>query len=75
MACFHLWRCDDDDADSYWVAATTEDEARRLVALNVDEAPDAEDRMRFDCGPSNRTAPAAGMILRRLKPSVKIRHR
>jgi hypothetical protein len=72
---FHLWRCDDDDADSYWVGADTPAEARRLVALNVGGARDAEDPMRFDCEPSKRKRPPAGFIHRRLTGPVAIQKR
>jgi hypothetical protein len=72
---FHLWRSDDDDADSYWVGADTAAEARRLVALNVGGARDAEDPMRFDCEPSKRKRPPAGFIHRRLTGPVAIQKR
>jgi hypothetical protein len=72
---FHIWRCDDDDADSYWVSAGTPAEARRLIALNVGNARDAEDSMRFDCGPSNRKRPPTGFIHRRLTGPVAIKKR
>ena len=75
MTHYHLWRCDDDDADSYWVEADTALQARRLIALNVAEAPDAEDPMRFDCGPASSNAPPPDTINRRLKSPVTITKR
>jgi hypothetical protein len=68
MTVYHLWRCDDDDADSYWVTAPTPEKARRLVALNIDIASDADDPMRFDCAPTNSKGkePPAGLIYCRL---------
>jgi hypothetical protein len=42
MAHYCVWSKDNDAADSYWVLAGTPGEARRLVALNVNGAAEAE---------------------------------
>jgi len=49
MPYFNLWPRDDVSADSYWVLASSDKEARMLVSLNVNEAAAALDPFKFDC--------------------------
>jgi hypothetical protein len=64
-----------DDADSYWVRAGSEREARRLVALNVGDAKDVEDPALFDCVPDNWKAPPEGFIYGKLSGPIPIEKR
>ena len=64
---------DDDDADRYWLRAHTSEEARHLVALNVDD--DAEDAELFDCVTDSAKAPPDGVICRRYGGTITITKR
>ena len=75
MPHFHIWRTDDDHADSYWVQAASEIEARSLVALNVSEATAATDANKFECGLDNTKQPPFGFIHRRLHGPIAIERR
>jgi hypothetical protein len=72
---FNLWSKDDEAADSYWVLASTNDEARLLVALNVTEAADAQNSDRFECVINDDKKPPSGFIYRRLYGPVSITRR
>jgi hypothetical protein len=54
MPHYHIQRKDDPVADSYWVFAASPGEARRLIALNVVVAAEAEDETKFLCDVSSR---------------------
>src|ERR671918_2053255 len=43
MAYYRVCPKDKDQGDAYWVTARSEEQARRLVALNAEEAREAED--------------------------------
>jgi hypothetical protein len=64
---------DDDDADRFWLRASTPEEARHLVALNVDD--EAEDADLFDCVTDNAKAPPDGVIYRRYGGTIAITKR
>jgi hypothetical protein len=72
MAHYCVWSKDNDAADSYWVLAGTPGEARRLVALNVNGAAEAENIEKFECGLSGKKMPPAGFIHRRLNGPLAI---
>jgi hypothetical protein len=75
MPHYHLWRKDDALADSYWVFAETPNAARRLVALNVVAAADAENETKFLCGVTLDTTPPADLIYRRRYGPITITKR
>ena len=62
-------------AECYWVQASSEREARRLVARNVSGARHAGDARRFECVPDSEQRPSAAMIHRRLGAPIPIRER
>jgi hypothetical protein len=72
VAHYCVWSKNDEGADSYWVLAGTPREARRLVALNVKGAADAENIEKFECGLSNKKMPPAGFIHQRLNGPLAI---
>ena len=72
MQCFYVYPISDDDADSYWVNAESEKDARQLVALNVSDAPGASDPDKFGCELNSQKQPPHGLIYRRLKGPVAI---
>jgi hypothetical protein len=72
MPHYCIWSKEGDGADAYWVLAGTPREARRLVALNVDGAADAENVEKFECGLSDKKIPPAGFIHRRLNGPLAI---
>ena len=74
MPHFCVWLRDDDE-QAYWVWADTATEARRLVALNVEPARDAENPEAFECQPDETQAPPFGLIYRRLYGPVSIEKR
>ena len=41
MDCYNVWSKEDEAGESYYVLASSSEEARRLVALNIDEASGA----------------------------------
>jgi hypothetical protein len=64
MAYYHLQRLGDVDGNSYWVDARSEEYARRLVAMLVQEAADAKKVELFDCRLSSIQR-RAGSVVRR----------
>ncbi len=77
VPCFNLWPKDDEAADSYWVLASSDKEARLLVSLNVKKATDAQDSDKFECvfTDDKKKCPPAGFIHRRLYGPVSITRR
>ncbi len=69
---FNLWPKDDVSADSYWVLASSDKEARMLVSLNVNEAAAALDPFKFDCVFNDTKKPPPEFIHRRLYGPVPI---
>jgi len=63
---------DDPDGDAYWVLASSEEEARRFVALNVADAREAVKTAKFLCEPDRYKQPPCGFIYRRLSGPVSI---
>jgi hypothetical protein len=49
-------------ADSYWVLAPSQEEARRLVALKVPGASGAADDREFECLLNDQRQPPSGVI-------------
>jgi len=72
MPTYHLFRCDTDDAESYWITARDEREARQLIAASVAGSADVMDAMRFDCVISTSRKPPEGSIYRRHGGPVKL---
>jgi hypothetical protein len=72
MPHYHIWRKDDELADSYWVYAESPSAARRLVALNVLAAASAEDETKFLCEISFDKMPPTPLIYRRLYGPITI---
>jgi hypothetical protein len=66
---------DDDAGEAYWVAAESEDHARRLVALNAEDAREAGDSSRFECESNDEKRPPFGLIYRRLHGPLTIKNR
>ncbi len=80
MPHYNLWRKDDDkkdhtESDSYWILASSSEEARRLMALNISEAFDARDSDKFECEVNTSKTPPSGLIYRRLCGPVSITKR
>jgi len=77
MAHYHVWSKEKENeaADSYWVLASSPEEARRLVALNVSGAGGAEDADKFDCALSDKKTPPDGIIYSRLNGTTTIARR
>ena len=73
MPTFCILPRDDDDADRYWLRADSPEEARRLVALNVDD--DAGNADLFDCVMNATKAPPEGVIYRRFGGTITIAKR
>ena len=70
---YQVWARADDTEEVYWVAAGSEKEARRLVALNVgNEIRDAEDARKFGCRPDSWKMPPPGVIYTRLNGTFSI---
>lgn len=65
----------DDQGEAYWVSATSDDEARRLVALNVGHAQDADHPGKFECEANAAKQPPFGLIYRRLNGPLTIEKR
>ncbi len=72
MVYFRLWRVGYPHGESYWVDATTPEYARRLVALNVRDAADAEKVGIFNCEPTDDAKPSPNFIYRRLAGPMRI---
>ncbi len=62
----------DPDGEAYWVLASSEEEARRFVALNVTDARDAGRAAAFLCEPDRYKRPPNGVIYRRYSGPVAI---
>jgi hypothetical protein len=45
------------NTESYWVAAASAESARRLIALNIPKAGDAESPAKFDCVANSHKQP------------------
>jgi hypothetical protein len=75
MPHYHIQRKDDVIADSYWVFAASPSEARRLVALNVPDAANAENDTEFLCEISSQKTPPAILIYCRLTGPLTIAKR
>lgn len=75
MAIFMLWLRDSVNNDSYWLQAKTSEEARSLLALNVEEAAEARDINKFECVLNRDKEPPFGLIYRRLHGPVTIAKR
>jgi hypothetical protein len=73
--CFHVVPKHDRDADSYWVLATSEREARRLVSSNVAGSERAIDEQAFLCVPSPKQIGSRKLIYRRLGGPITIAKR
>ena len=63
---------DDDHAEVYWVLADSDEDARRLVALNAEQACEAQNEHRFECEPGNEKQPPFGIIYRRYNGPLAI---
>jgi hypothetical protein len=50
------------NTESYWVGASSPEAARRLIALNIPKASDAENPAKFDCVANSHKEPAEGII-------------
>ena len=72
MRYFNLWPRDEVAAESYWVLASSDNEARLLVSLNVDEAADALDPVKFTCVVDDTKKPPPEFIHRRLRGPIAI---
>jgi hypothetical protein len=75
MPHYHIQWKDDVVADSYWVFAASPSEARRLVALNVAAAADAENEAKFLCSVSDEKTPPSLLIYCRLTGPLTISKR
>jgi hypothetical protein len=70
---FRVARVDDNHSDQFWVVADTQEEARRLVALNVMHARDAIDPAQYDRAPSEDYHVPVGVILSRSGQAFPVR--
>ena len=71
---YRVWSIDD-DAEAYWVLASSDNEARRLVALNVKAASNARDPAMFGFKSDERKTPSDYLIYRRLNGPIPIKER
>lgn len=67
---YHLWTTDQRAINRYWVAASSEDVARRLVMLNAD--PQAEDARIWHCRRSRERRAPEGLIVTGLSDPIVI---
>lgn len=77
MPVYHVASKCDKEAGSFFLLADDEPQARRLVALNVREASNAQDAGAFDCtevAAKDRMA-SFGVISRRLGGTITITRR
>ena len=74
MPFYRVWSIDD-DAEAYWVLASSDNEARRFVALNVEAASNALDPAMYGCVPDERKTPSDYLIYRRLNGPIPIKER
>lgn len=75
MPHFYVQSVHDDNADSFWILAGSEHEARRLIALNVPDAATALDPGKYECAPDGTKTPPEGVIYRRLGGTVTVKTR
>ncbi|HMR29755.1 MAG TPA: hypothetical protein PKA13_02550 [Geminicoccaceae bacterium] len=76
MPHYHVWSIEDSYRESYWVLADSEEQARRLVALNVDgDAATATDPKRYRCTLSDERNPPFGVIYRGMGGTFTIERR
>ena len=61
MAMLHYRISPDDEGDSYWVYASSEEEARQLVAMYAE--PDTTDEHLYRCEPDDTHTPAPGIVV------------
>jgi hypothetical protein len=66
MAYYRIAAKDNDQGDAYWVTAGSKEQARRLVALNAEQAREAEDPTKFKAEINGEKQPPFGLIYRRL---------
>ena len=50
------------NTESYWVLADSPEGARRIIALNIQKASDAENPTKFDCVANTGKTPPEGII-------------
>lgn len=70
-----LFRPQEVNDDEWWVLADSPEQARRLVALNVPEAAQAEDLKVFDCVQNANKGPPPGVIYSKLNGTFTIKRR
>ena len=75
MPYYQVWPKDDRVADSFWLEAASQDDARYLVSRNVPGASNAQDATIYDCVLDSANTPPAGTIYRRLNGPVSMRFR
>lgn len=73
LANFHVYPIT--DGDSFWVKASSSEEARRLIALNVPEATQVEETAHYRCEEDDHKSPPHGMIYHRLGRPISITRR
>ncbi len=75
MLHYCVWHEDDPEGEAYWVLAASCEEARGLVALNVEAARGARDAGKFECQPDDERTPPPGVIRCRLHGTVTVARR
>ena len=50
------------DGDSFWVKASSSEEARKLITLNVPDAPNATEASQYRCEEDDQKSPPHGLI-------------
>lgn len=73
LANFHIYPIA--DGDSFWVKASTSDEARKLIALNVPDASNAQETSHYRCEEDDQKSPPHGLIYHQLGRPISITKR
>jgi hypothetical protein len=72
MRCYCIRANGDRQADTYWVAAESRLEARRIVTLNCEAAREADQLEIFECESSSKRTPPPWLIYSRLGGPIPI---
>ena len=63
------------DGDSFWVKASSSEEARKLITLNVPDAPNAAEASQYRCEEDDQKSPPHGLIYHQAGRPITITRR
>lgn len=72
MTYYLITKIDDDEAERYWIEASSTTDARHLVVMNVPDAPGVTDPTQYLCRADSTKQPPVGFIYRWLSGPVAI---